>query len=185
MRLSDEAYEEIKQEVVHLLVQLKISSFPINGFDLAKRMNITLIRYSELSEEKLKIVQKLSPDGFFFADSDGKEYIYYNDARGYQRCNMTILHEIGHCVRDHDRKTNPEEAEAEANFFAKYAIAPPPLVHQFKPRCPEDIQAHFCISHEAATYAFSYYHKWLSHGNGIYTSYERELLRSFDFEIAC
>lgn len=65
MRLSDEAYEEIKQEVVHLLVQLKISSFPINGFDLAKRMNITLIRYSELSEEKLKIVQKLSPDGFF------------------------------------------------------------------------------------------------------------------------
>ena len=34
---------------------------------------------------------------------------------------MTILHEIAHCVLDHQEGTEIEEAEAK--FFAKYALA--------------------------------------------------------------
>ena len=92
---------------------------------------------------------------------------------------MTILHEIGHCVLGHDDTTPSSIAEAEARFFAKYAIAPPPLVHRIKPKCPADIQKYFCISDEAATYAFSYYKKWLNSGSAGLKSYERALLKQF------
>ena len=44
-----------------------------------------------------------------------------------RRIRFTIMHEIGHIVLDHTEHS--DLAESEANFFAKYALAPPPLVH--------------------------------------------------------
>ena len=46
------------------------------------------------------------------AEEYGVEIIYYNDIdKGYKRINMTILHEIGHCVLDHTGHSEKEEAE--------------------------------------------------------------------------
>ena len=177
MKLSDEVYEFIKQEVIDLFIRYDIKCTPISGFELAQKMGIVVIPYSALSKRKLRKARKISPDGFYLEPGDGKEYIYYDDTSGYERSNMTILHEIGHCVLGHNDSTDPEEAEAEANFFAKYAIAPPPLVHRFKPATPKDIKEHFFISYEAACNALSYYRKWLQYGKLDYTDYEIVLLR--------
>lgn len=177
MKLDDEVYEFIKNEVIDLFVRFDIKCTPISGFELAQKMGIIVIPYSALSKKKLYIAIKISSDGFYLEPGDGKEYIFYDDTKGYERSNMTILHEIGHCVLGHNDKTAPEEAEAEANFFAKYAIAPPPLVHRFKVSTPADIQKHFFISYEAARNSLSYYHKWLRHRNTDYTDYEILLLR--------
>ena len=113
---------------------------------------------------------------------NGKEYIYYNDInRNYKKINMTILHEIGHCVLDH-RGIDHEREEAEANFFAKYAIAPPVLVDRINPKCAEDIYDFFDITYEAAGYAWDYYRLWkrFHYAYGGYTEYEQELLRIQD-----
>ena len=91
--------------------------------------------------------------------------------------NMTILHEIAHCVLDHNGES--EEEEAEANFFAKYAAAPPPLVHLIRPQSAKHIEEVFCLSYTAAVNAFNYYHKWLEYSGNCYKNYEIRMLRLF------
>lgn len=181
MRLSDEKYEEIKAEVIDLFIRYDIRCIPISGFELAMKMNIRLIPYTSLSPVRQETVLNISPDGFYLEPGDGSERIYYNDIVGYERSNMTILHEIGHAVLGHHNAMDSEEAETEAKFFAKYAVAPPPLVHTINPSCPEDIESVFVISMEAAYYAFDHYHKWLRqhHQSGFYNDYEHRLLRLF------
>lgn len=178
MRLSDETYEEIKEEVINLFEEYDIRCTPICGFEIALKMGITLIPYSSLSDKKYTIALKSSEDGFLFV-KDFREYIYYNDKKRYGRVNMTILHEIGHLALGHPDTMNQDEAEAEASFFAKYAVAPPPLVHKFKPESFKDIMKHFDITKEAAGNAWEYYLNWLNYGQKTYTSYEKRLLYIF------
>lgn len=181
MKLTDERYEEIKEEVIHLFEQYNIRCIPISGFELASKMGIIVVPYSSLSLVKRKAACTTSMDGFYTEPGDGKEYIFYNDLRGYNRSNMTILHEIGHCVLGHYDEVDPDEMEAEAKFFAKYAAAPPPLIHYLRPKAPEEIESIFCVSFQAAVYAFEYYHKWLwkHRHNEVYLVYEKKLLRLF------
>lgn len=178
MKLSDEQYEFIKGEVVALFERYDVRCIPISGFELACKMGIKLIPYSALKTVPHMAAMKISSDGFYLEDTFGTDIIYYNDAVSYERLNMTFLHEIGHCVLDH--KGESDEEEAEANFFAKYAAAPPPLVHYLSGKSPESIENTFCISYTAAVYAASYYQKWLAYGNSKYTNYEIRLLRLFD-----
>ena len=179
-KLSNGQYEYIKGEVIHLFVKYKVKCIPISGFEIASKMKITLIAYSGLSRKKLRAAMKVSEDGFHVFDG-GKEIIYYNDIdKCYERQNMTILHEIGHIVLDHEGHSEWEEDEA--NFFAKYAIAPPVLVDKIKPRSSFDIYDWFDISFQAACYAYRYYRKWkCRHDNtGRYTDYEIKLLNLYE-----
>ena len=175
-KLSDEQYEYIKGEVIALMERLKIKCIPISGFEIATKLGITLIPYSSLSSDKLTAALQVSIDGFYCEDGM-REYIYYNDIGiSYERQNMTILHEIGHCVLDHTGYG--EDEEIEARFFAKYAIAPPPLIHRSGAEDALDIMDLFDISYEAACYAYNYYRTWLRFhlAYGRFTEYEIRLL---------
>lgn len=177
MRLSNEQYEFIKNEVVSLFEMYDIRCIPINGFEVAQKMQIQLRPYSALSKTKHNAVMSISTDGFYLEDMTGRDIIYYNDNITYERLNMTLLHEIGHCVLDH--KGESEIEEAEANFFAKYALAPPPLIHRLADKSPKSIEENFCISYTAAIYAANYYQKWLVYRTNNYTNYEIRLLHLF------
>ena len=73
-----------------------------------------------------------------------------------------------------------EEEEAEAEFFAKYALAPPPLIHNMVENInPFSIMKKFDISYAAALYAYKYYKSWLQYGQTEYTGYERKMLSQF------
>ena len=87
------------------------------------------------------------------------------------------MHEIGHYSLGHNHEGELEEMEA--NFFAKYALAPPPLVHKLSNVNVKTIKYAFDISWEAAKYACKYYKSWRKHGEKDYTSYEIELLELF------
>ncbi len=184
-KLSDEIYEYIKEEACFLLEKYDVRCMPISGFEIAVKMWIILVPYSSLSEEKQKWALEISEDGFYYEDNEkcfGQGFIYYNDIdKSYARQNMTILHEIGHCVLDHTGE-NTDIEEIEAKFFAKYIIAPPVLVDKIDPECPEDIMDFFDVSLEAAEYAFEYYLIWkrFHYAYGDYTSYERKLLKLYN-----
>ena len=176
MRLSDEQYEHIKQTVSDTFEEYDIKCIPINVFEMALKMNLKVIPYSVLDDEKKKAALKISEDGFLLGTSDYEWRIYYNDVcRSYGRISQTIMHDIGHYALGHSDKG--EEEEAEAKFFAKYALAPPPLIHNMSEKITiENLQNRFDISHQAATYAYSYYKKWLNHGMKDYTGYELKIL---------
>lgn len=177
MKLTDEQYEFIKGEVVALFERYDIKGIPINGFEIAYKMGIKLVPYSSLDEQRYKAAMLVSPDGFYLEDLDGNDIIYYNDTVSFDRMNMTILHEIGHCVLDH--RGESEEEETEAGFFAKYAAAPPPLIHFSNSRSPQEIEDTFCLSYTASLYAYNYYQKWLQYSGRGYKDYEIRLLLLF------
>ena len=72
-----------------------------------------------------------------------------------------------------------EEMEAEANFFAKYSIAPPPLVNIAKCECPWDVAVVFDVSGEASMYLYSYYQKWMQYGPREYEPFELQMIEMF------
>lgn len=179
-RLKDEDYEFIKGEVAHLFVKYRVKCIPVSGFEIAAKMGITMSPYSSFSGQKLETCLSASQDGFFL-EYNGREYIYYNDiTQSYERQNWTLLHEIGHIVLDHVGHGAREEAEAD--FFAKYAIAPPVLIYKIKAQSPADIYEAFNISMEAAGYAFEYYLKWRQYQckSNHYASYEMKLLQLYE-----
>lgn len=174
-KLTDEEYEFIKGEVINVFVTYKVKCVPVSGFEIASKMEVTMIPYTSLKKSKLGIAKETSEDGFF-VELNGKEYILYNNELSYERQNWTILHEIGHIALDHRGVSDKEEYEAD--FFAKFAIAPPVLIHELQLNSAEDIYEYFDISREAAEYAFKYYCKWLRRYqiDQRYKDYEIELL---------
>lgn len=175
--LSHTRYEEIKKIVVDVFAKYNVSCVPVSSFELATKMGVKVIPYSAISESKRWLLLKKSEDGFLVEKSIGEWYIYYNDKMDYGRINNTIMHEIGHIALDHSEDS--ELAEKEVNFFAKYALVSPVLVHKLKLDNPHDIADIFEVSFEAARYAYNYYKKWLAHGNKNYTVYELQLLQLF------
>lgn len=180
--LSDNRYEEIKKIVVDMFERYNVNCIPISGFEIAIKMGVSVIPYSAFNEKKKLSAYKLSEDGFLVEKEKDKFCIYYNDEKGYGRINNTILHEIGHIIFDHLQDS--ELAEKEVNFFAKYALVPPVLVHKLKLDNPVDIANIFDVSYEAAYYAYSYYQKWLQFGSQYYKDYEIKLLKLFNFNVA-
>jgi Zn-dependent peptidase ImmA (M78 family) len=175
-RLSDNRCEKIKKLVVDTFVRLNIRCVPISGFEIATKLGANIIPYSVQNKETQTLMMLRSEDGFTIK-YDGDWYIYYNDKKGYGRINNTLTHEIAHIILNHTEES--DLAEAEANFFAKYAIAPPVLIHELGLKNHIDIYNKFDISLEAATYAYNYYRKWLTYGNKSYTDYELRLIQLF------
>ena len=180
VKLSSIRCEEIKRDVVKMFVDYDITCVPISGFEIAVKMGIKVTRYSVYSKKIKEILLRESSDGFSML-VDNQWYIFYNDEKNYKRINFTIMHEIGHIVLDHTEDS--ELAKKEADFFAKFALAPPVLIHRMKLKTAEEVSNIFGISHEAAGYALSYYQKWLNYGGRDYKDYEIRMLRLFDLAV--
>ncbi len=181
MRLKNEQYEEIKKTVIETFEAYDIKSIPISAFEMAVKMGITVVPYSSFSVKGRKLAMAYSTDGYSVED-DNTWTIYYNDACGnYGRINQTIMHEIGHFALGHTCDGDKMEKEAEAKFFAKYALAPPPLIHNMlEPITAEAIMETFDISYQAAAIAYKYYQGWLKNGSWGYTDYEKRMLELFE-----
>ena len=91
------------------------------------------------------------------------------------------MHEIGHILLDHTQDS--ELAEKEVNFFAKYALAPPPLIHALHIDNTTALKNFFDVSDEVARYALEYYNKWLKITCGFYSEYELQLVELFTKDI--
>lgn len=177
IELTYERLEEIKESVVDMYEKFDIKCAPISSFDIAIKMGIKVIPYSAYSERIQKLMLEESKDGFV-AINNGKFCICYNDETNNSgRINNTIMHEIGHVVLEHSQDS--KLAEKEVKFFAKYALAPPVLVHKLELKDEYSISKAFDISFKAARYALAYYNKWLVYGDRNYTSYELKILELF------
>ncbi len=177
MRLPDSRYDAIKQTVVELFIRYDVNCIPINGFEIAAKMGIDVVPYSAYPPSVQEMMRRESPDSFFIEKNDGKQLIYYDSDQIYGRMNQSIMHEIGHIVLGHTQES--ELAEAEAKFFAKYALAPPALVHRMNPSDPYALAEYFDISFQAACIAWDYYRKWLAFSGTDYASYEYQMLKQF------
>ena len=176
MRLSDSTYEEIKCAVADMFVFYDIKGIPINSFEVAVKIGLTVIPYSALSSNKRNEALEYNEDGYSVETLSNEWIIYYNDFdKDYTRINQTIMHEIGHYILGHTK--DDEEEEAEAKFFAKYALASPPLIHNMKEeKTIESVMKAFAIGYKAAGIALDNYQTWLDYGPCDYTIYEEKIM---------
>ena len=187
--LTDERCEEIKELIVEMYEETEIDICPIDCFEVAKRLHYIVRAYSTLMQEKRREALRFDPDGYSKVEKNSAtgmyEYvIYYNDITvcNEGRIRMTIFHEIGHCYlghHDNPDDSNSEIEEAEAKFFAKYAIAPPPLINVKNCEDMWDVQNTFKTSGDASYNIFDYFQKWLQYGPRNYMDYEIHLLELF------
>ncbi|MDO4443621.1 MAG: ImmA/IrrE family metallo-endopeptidase [Slackia sp.] len=175
MRLPSQRYEQIKRKAVALLAKVGEESIPINPFAIAAKIGIRTVSYNSLGNARKAACLKISKSGYklLLEEHDGTStwYIFYNDEMPWGHIRFTILHEIGHIVLEHLQGS--DVAEAEANFFAKYTIAPPMLVNIIKPTSYMDIADAFELSNEGALNSWNYYQRWLRIPG--FTDYELEL----------
>lgn len=185
--LTADRCDEIKQEVIAMFEECQIATYPIDCFAIANKLYYVLRAYSSLNTEKLAEAYSISSDGYSLVEQNpftglNQYVIYYNDITLNERMRWTIFHEIGHIYLGHHDRHDAAEyqtEEAEANFFAKYAIAPPPLVNITNCKNPFDIAKTFCTSFEASCHLFSYYQKWLQYGSKFYEPFELKMLALF------
>lgn len=186
MYLPVKRYTEIKHEVSFMFEECGVNEFPINCFLIAKKLYYKLIPYSALLDWQLRLALQFDPDGFSTIHKNPETgmyefYIFYNDFGAYKRQRWTIFHEIGHIYLGHfenDALTD-DEKEAEANFFAKYSIAPPPLINVLDCNSPKDVADFFDVSGEASIYIYDYYLKWKNFGPIEYEPFEVQILEQF------
>ncbi|WP_292883803.1 hypothetical protein [Methanobrevibacter sp. UBA188] len=93
------------------------------------------------------------------------------------------MHEVGHYILGHIAEGDEEEAEAK--FFAKYALASPALIHNMKEeKTVKNVMENFAIGYQAANYALDYYRKWLRYRAMDYVIYERQILIQLEIDVA-
>ncbi|MBQ9209537.1 MAG: ImmA/IrrE family metallo-endopeptidase [Oscillospiraceae bacterium] len=181
MRLSGNRYDEIEREVIKLFTKLMINRLPVDCYEICKQLGIEVVPYSMMSEKKRKMLTMASEDGCHALwEIDEGVYvivIYYNDEMPGRRIRFTIMHELGHIILGHSEHS--DLAESEANYFAKYALAPPPLVHKLKIDDYMELAEEFDISRECAYYAMQRYSKWLKYGSPELLEHEVTLLSLF------
>lgn len=189
MLLTNEKYEEIKRSVLSAYEETGISCLPIDPFEMAQKLYIVVKPYSSLSTANQMNALIVDPDGFVRVEYDSVQdrfnpVVYYNDKAYPPRIHFTLLHEIGHVCLGHldlilEGKKLSAVEEAEADFFAKYAIAPPPLIEKTGCESPEDIQETFDVSQICSCNIFDTFQKWLWYGPKNYTDYEIRILKIF------
>ena len=168
--------------------ETEVHSHPIDCFAIAEKLRYVLRPYSSLCHEEQQLALAVDQDGYSRVEIDiftgmNVYVIYYNDeGRNIGRIRWTIFHEIGHIYLGHHDHPDDELSdieEAEADFFAKYAIAPPPLIRVLKCQDMWDIQNAFNTSCEAASYIYDYYQKRVAFGSRYFEGFELELVRLF------
>ncbi|MCM1523224.1 MAG: ImmA/IrrE family metallo-endopeptidase [Ruminococcus sp.] len=181
MLLNGDRYNEIQKAVLALYKQINVNKFPIDCFEICKQLEILFLPYSSLTEKKQKAALEISKDGFniLLEKSKGSFYhiIFYNDKMPPHRIRFTILHELAHIILDHSEHS--EVAESEANYFAKYALAPPPLVHMLEIEDYLELSDRFDLSSQCAYYAMQSYWNWLRFGSSQYLEHETKIISLF------
>lgn len=189
VRLKNERYEEIKTDIIDMYEECDVHKFPLNTFEIAEALHYNVIPYSKLPVSKRATCRAASKDGcseLDYNEATGMyEYnIYYNDELNIDQCRIhfTIMHEIGH-IRlghlDYDIDKDSAYKESEANFYAAYSIAPPPMINTYACTSYDDLHRCFNISFEMSTYALKRYYQWLRCGI-YYTDYEVHMIELFN-----
>ena len=164
-RIDDPSfYPELKRSVVETFSKLGYIRLPVNPSELFETFGIQCIAFQSAYDSST--IDGLSglllcPSGLSFTISNNGndcQYVACNLQESSGRVRFTKLHEMGHTVRNHLQDS--ETAEIEANFWAKYAIAPPVLVEELGVTTQEEVVKYFGTSMECASNILKYHDNW-------------------------
>ncbi len=184
-------YDELDKAALQILMDYSGGEFPIDLGRLCEKLRIKLTPYSALKPSKLSEIKSIAPneelkDGFSIVlkqpDSEGYHaYTYYNDDKKEmnfsERPSFTIAHEIKHVIFHETDPTGEEESEAD--HFARYLLAPMPLLIVGKYENPYEVQERFGLTFTASCNALgAMNHRVKAHGYSLF-EYENDFIDWF------
>lgn len=110
--LNYEMYKNARDASWNCLIECQIDRLPVNVFQICKHYNLSIIKNSSLTTNKLKPNERAKNMLI-----SGKYYVIVDDSETIQAQRYSILHEIGHILI-----RNASEYEAER--FAIGVLAP-------------------------------------------------------------
>lgn len=141
----------MRATVWNFLMARRVKSLPLDPIGFAKAIGYLVYDYNEGAEviEQLKLEDAASTREGFSTRYNGKPCILYSPALIRRRRNHVILHELGHCIENHDSggKTFGDaddvkiqmQQEDEAEEYALEAV-PTPVLYKAGLTTAKDIQ---------------------------------------------
>lgn len=177
-------FEKAKNTAYMALEVHEIKEFPINMFEVFKEYeNLTVLSYKEIMEKtgctRNEVIWRCgSTEGSISYEAKYDQYIIaYNEEvipfiRPKKRIYWTLAHEFGHFLLQHNKEKKTarlsrlalnsndyDKYEQEADFFARYFIAPPSIVKEAKIFDTKKLQSFFGITSSAANKTIDYIKK--------------------------
>jgi rRNA maturation endonuclease Nob1 len=190
-------YTRVRKYVTKFFIDEKITTFPIDPFQIIKNNNWGLVTYSELAREHGAWIEDIvsafqSEDGYTIYDGENYTIAYNDTIQNQGRIRFTLMHEIGHIYMGHltdfdetilkrstltDRKY--KILENEVNSFARNVLAPVLIVKELALSSTYDMVKYFGLSQAAATVRF----KALAHDYSFamwpFNEFQMELFKFF------
>lgn len=173
LSLPAKLYNKIEENVVDLLVQLNIRSYPIDPMQIALSLGYELVPFSKMDKEAKRMLVPKDVDGVSHYDPDRKTFvIYYRPDGMKERLRFTIGHEIGHIRMGH--KGESELARRIADYYSAYLLVPTPWIGQADCDDYTDVANAFFVSEPCAMRCFTRYENW--RGIPFTKNYEKTLM---------
>ena len=152
--MNYKSYQNSRNAVWQILIDLGIKELPIKITDLCRRIGIP-VKFADLGAEQ---------DGYTVM-VDGQPIIVINSLKrgNAARMRFTVAHELGHIMLGHvgvyelvNREPSPydNEIEQQANIFASRLLAPACVLWGCNVQSPEEIMRLCEISHQAAQFRY-------------------------------
>ena len=175
MTLEFRKREQVEIAVVDLIEDYGVVDYPIDIFALAAKMGVPVHSYEKMPPHVKALAELVSLDAF------GTNNSSFTDPRIYlrtcvspsSRAKFSLEHEIGHVWLEHN--DNSTEAEAEADYFSGYLLAPHPLFIA-KGLLRNEIAQAFAISSWSAEIAYNQAMDRMKYGPRGWKTHELRLL---------
>lgn len=120
-----EYYKTVRDLAWQILIDFNLTKFPIDIFDLTRKLGIYANAIQSLPLESAKSI------GFAY---NGKTYIGYIPTADPKQDRFNVAHELGHILRGHLTADAPpiEYEEEQANMFAARILMPLIVIHEEK-----------------------------------------------------
>ena len=149
MYLNGNYYDFLDREAYRILYDYGMFSFPLNVYELARKLNaeICFISKKQIVElESAGVAEKLN-DGCVV--KQGYRYtLFLNEGNSEARTRFTIAHEIAHIVLGDEE--NDLITESAADHFARILLVPPILLVEQGRISYNEIERQFAVSSSVA-----------------------------------
>lgn len=166
--------------------ECEIVSYPIDCYEIARKLYYILVPYSSLTDHQLRLAMEFSSDGFSILrkmPDTGmyRWFIFYNNFNNKKRQRWTIFHEIGHIYLGHFECNNlsDEEKEQRPIFLPNIALPHRHLLVSLNANVLVTLPVIFDVSDKASIYLYAYYEKWLLYGPIEYEPFELQMMKMF------
>lgn len=124
--------EAIEVEVVNLLRDYGVTTYPIDISELIEQIGIPIVPYENASPDERTLFNLASKDAFSVSDPSftSSKILINSSVKPATRKPFNLGHELGHMWLEHSEEDPLRETEAD--YFSGYILAPHPLIARFK-----------------------------------------------------